>query len=87
MVTVMNKSEFIKKLSERLNYSIEDCTRINSILEDNFIISRKSKDKIIACLINEFNISEEEADKIYNISVEIISTSIKNKILHPFKSS
>lgn len=81
----MNKSQFINELSKKTNYSIEDCTRINSILEDNFIISRKSKDKIVSSLMSEFNISEEEANTIYNISVEIITTSIKNKIKHPFK--
>lgn len=81
----MNKSQFINELSKKTNYSIEDCTRINSILEDNFIISRKSKDKIVSSLMSEFNISEEEANNIYNISVEIITTSIKNKIKHPFK--
>lgn len=81
----MNKSHFINELSKKTNYSIEDCTRINSILEDNFIISRKSKDKIVSSLMSEFNISEEEANTIYNISVEIITTSIKNKIKHPFK--
>ena len=81
----MNKLQFINELSKKTNYSIEDCTRINSILEDNFIISRKSKDKIVSSLMSEFNISEEEANNIYNISVEIITTSIKNKIKHPFK--
>ena len=54
----MNKSQFINELSKKTNYSIEDCTRINSILEDNFIISRKSKDKIVSSLMSEFNISE-----------------------------
>lgn len=86
MVMKMNKEEFINALSEKINYSIEDTTRINSILEDNFIISKKNKQKIIDSLMNEFSINEEEADKIYNASVELITKQIKNKLRHPFKS-
>ena len=81
----MNKTEFIKKLSEKTNYSIEDCTIINSILEDNFIISKKSKDKIIDSLMKDLNIDYNEADNIYNISAELITKEIKNKLNHPFK--
>lgn len=86
MVMKMNKEEFINALSEKINYSIEDTTRINSILEDNFIISKKNKQKIIDSLMNEFSINEEEADKIYNASVELITKQIKDKLRHPFKS-
>ena len=82
----MNKTGFIKALSEKTNYSIEDCTRINSILEDNFIISKKNKCKIVDQLMKEMNVDYDEADNIYNISVELISSQIKDKIKHPFKS-
>ena len=82
----MNKQEFIKELSEKIYYSIEDTTRINNILEDNFIISKKNKCKIVDSLMNEFNIDYDEADKIYNASVELITKQIKNKLRHPFKS-
>lgn len=85
MVMRMNKTEFIKTLSEKINYSIEDTTIINSILEDNFVISKKNKEKIINSLMNELKIDELEADRIYNTSVEIISKEIKNKIKHPFR--
>ncbi len=86
MVKKMNKTKFIKKLSEKTGYSIEDCTRINSIIEDNFIISKKSKEKIINDLMIEFNINYEEASRIYEISTEIIVTAIKTKLIHPFKN-
>lgn len=86
MVIQMNKSGFIKELSNRTNYSIEECTKINEIIERNFIISKQSKDKIISSLISELNYSEEQADNIYNISVEIITKAIKEKIKHPFRS-
>lgn len=87
MVTKMNKTEFIKTLSEKTGYSIEKCTIINSILEDNFVISKKNKCKIIDSLMNELNINYDEADNIYNVSIELISKTIKDKIKHPFKKT
>ncbi len=86
MVMKMNKTSFINELSEKLGYSIEECTKINEVIENNFIISRKSKDKIISELGNVLNIDEIKAEEIYNTSVEIITKSIKNRIKHPFKS-
>ena len=43
---VEDMEEFIKCLSCKLNYSIERATKINEILENNFFISKKSKDPI-----------------------------------------
>ena len=80
----MNKTEFINELSNKTNYSIEECTKINEIIERNFIISKRSKEKIINNLISELDYTDEEADNIYNISVEIIKKSIKEKLIHPF---
>lgn len=81
----MNKTDFINELSNRTNYSIEECTKINEIIERNFIISKKSKEKIITDFINELNYTEEQAENVYKIAVEIITKSIKEKIIHPFK--
>jgi len=36
----MNKSEFIKELSKQTKYDEEECTLINSIIEDTFIIEK-----------------------------------------------
>ena len=80
----MNKTEFVEELSKRLNLSIEDCTKINEILEKNFFISRSNKEKIIKSLIEEFKIEETRANEIYNESVIIITKEIKNKLIHPF---
>ena len=82
----MNKKEFIKELSINTGYSEEKCIIINDILENNFFISRKSKEKIITELISKLNISEEDANKIYNSAATIITNQIKNKLKHPFKS-
>lgn len=86
MVKKMNKKEFIEKLSNDLSYSIEDCTVINDILESNFFISKKSKDKIVNDLMQKFSITEREAEHIYDISVSIVNGEIKNELKHPFKS-
>lgn len=86
MVMKMNKAQFIEELEKTIGYSKEDCNTINEILESNFIISKKSKDTIILKLIETLNISQEEAEKIYKVSAKIITTEVKNKLKHPFKS-
>lgn len=82
----MNKTEFIHTLAKKINYSIEDCAKINEILEHNFFLSRKNRSKIIHEFINTFHISSTEADLIYNSCMEIIMKEIKNKVKHPFKN-
>ncbi len=82
----MNKTGFIKELQKELNYNEEKCIIINSVLEDHFIIGKNNKEKIINDLIEKLTITEEEAENIYETSSKIISSAIKNKIVHPFKS-
>lgn len=86
MVMKMNKSEFIEKLENELSYSKEKCTIINEILEDNFFISKKSKDIILPSLMSRLNIGMKEALNIYDVAVSIINKEIINKLKHPFKS-
>lgn len=85
MVMKMNKTEFINELANQINYPLEKCTLINEVLESNFFISKKSKDKIIMDLIQKLDIDKTEADRIYNNSAKIIADQIKNKLKHPFK--
>ena len=82
----MNKTGFIKELENKLNYDNNKCTIINSVLEDNFIFGKKNKIKIINGFMEKLNIEEEEANNIYNVCNEIMTTQIKNKIKHPFRS-
>ena len=82
----MNKNEFIEKLLKELNYSKEQCVLINNILESNFVISKKSRDSIIDELVNQLEISKEEANRIYDISVKVIKEEVKNQLKHPFRS-
>ncbi len=86
MVMKMNKNGFISELAKQLSYSKEKCIIINDILESNFFISKKNKDKIIDEFMQILNASNEEAIKIYDTSVKIIKDEVKNKLKHPFKN-
>lgn len=81
----MNKQAFVQELSKQLSYSIEKCTLINDILENNFFISKKNKDKIIEELISQLDLSEDEASNVYDVSTNIIKSEIKNVMKHPFR--
>lgn len=85
MVMKMNKNGFIKVLASRANLSENDSILVNDILESNFFISRKNKDKIISEIVIKLAISLSEATNIYNISKNIINEEIKNKLKHPFE--
>lgn len=84
MVKKMNKGKFIETLTEKLNVDKNTAIIINNILENNNIIGKKNKEKIINDLIEQLKIDDSEANKIYETSMNIIMTEIKNKIKHPF---
>lgn len=86
MVNKMNKTQFIKTIKEKLNVDENTATIINSILESNNIFGRKNKDKIINEIMDALKIDLEKAESIYEKVMEIITSAIKNKIKHPFKS-
>lgn len=82
----MNKKEFIKALSVKANLSIEKASIVNDILENNFFISKKNRDKIISEIVIELDIKIDEASSIYDIAKDILNEEIKNKLRHPFSS-
>lgn len=86
MVNKMNKTQFIKKIKEILNVDENTATIINSILESNNIFGRKNKDKIISEMMDALKIDLEKAESIYEKIMNLITSTIKNKIKHPFKS-
>lgn len=86
MVMKMNKTEFINQLSNELFLDKDKCIIINDILESNFFINKKNKDKIIEQLIQKLDTNYEEAVKIYDTAVKIINNEIKNKLRQPFKN-
>ncbi len=68
----MNKNEFIEELLQRLNYSKEEVSKINNILEKNFFISKKSKETL--------NISLEEANRIYDTARSLLKEEVDKNL-------
>lgn len=82
----MNKTEFIKELSKQTGYDEEKCILINNVIENHFIFGKRNKDKIIQDLQVNSNLSEDNAENVYDIAIKIIADEIKNKLKHPFKN-
>lgn len=81
----MNKNDVLKEIQEKLNLEEEKCKKINSIFEETFIIGKKNKDTIISRLKEEINVTEEDANHIYEKVMDAIGGGILEKIKHPFK--
>ncbi len=86
MVITMNKKEFLNELSKQTNLTENETILVNDILEKNFFISKKNKDKIISELVIKLDISLDKAIEIYNTCKRIVSEEIKDKLKHPFKN-
>lgn len=82
----MNKTEFIEKLQKELNYKKEQCVIINDIMEETSLFGKRSKDKMISDFISRLHVTNSEANRIYEVSMNIITTEIKNKVKHPFRN-
>ena len=80
----MNREKFIERLSNQADLTKEKAILVNDILENNFFISKRYKDKIISEIVLSLNININEATKIYEIAKYIIGSEIKNKLKHPF---
>lgn len=86
MVMKMNKSRFIQELRVRTNLPEEKCILVNDIIEDSSLIGQKNKEEIVNNIIQKLSITNGEAEKIYEMAMNIILEEIKYKIKHPFKS-
>ena len=86
MVMKMNKTMFLKELEEKTNLSEKDTLVVSNILDDYFVFGKNNKEKIVNAIKEKLNIDNCQADEIYNIAMNIISSNIKEKIKHPFKS-
>lgn len=87
MVMKMNKSKFVSELSKETGYRKETCLLIDNILENYFIFNKSNREKIIQDLKAKVNLSEDDAENVYDISMKIIKKEIRNKIRHPFKKT
>ena len=82
----MNKEKFVKELENVTGLDNEKCIIINNILESNFIVGKKNKEKIISDVMEKLEMTREEAEKIYESAMSILSSGIKDKLMHPFGS-
>ena len=80
----MNKSEFIKELQTKTDYTEEQCAIINDVLENHFIFRKKNKIKVVAELSARLGIDEAEADGVYEQAMAIIRAEIKSAKRRPF---
>ena len=86
MVKKMNKTYFLKQLQEKTNLSEKDTIVVSDILDDYFVFGKKNKEKIVNAIKEKLDLTDERSDEIYNIAMSIISSNIKEKLKHPFKS-
>lgn len=82
----MNKEKVLEKLKESTGLSESECSILNNILENHFLIGKNNKEKIITDIIEKLKVSEEKANELYNNSMTIIGNELKEKIKHPFKN-
>ena len=80
----MTKEDVLKKLSKSLGYSLEETKRINDIFEENFILGKDSKDRIVKLLVKHINVNEKEAERIYEKFLEVLKKGLIEKLKHPF---
>lgn len=82
----MNKDKVIKELERVTGLDNNKCIIINSILENHFLLGKNNKEKIIHDIMVQSQMTNEQAEQIYNSAMSIIGNGIKDKLKHPFKS-
>ena len=87
MAIVMNKNGFINEIQKHTDKDVKDCIIIADCFDKHFFIGRKNKDATVSELMEKLEIDHEEADQVYNITSKIITTAIKDKLKHPFRSN
>lgn len=65
-----------EKLKELTNRSDEEVTIIDEILNNHFVVGKNNREKILADFKEKLNLSNEEADNLYNQCSEIIVKGI-----------
>ena len=80
----MSSEEVIQKLKERLGYDESKCLIIKNILDDYLMLGNHKKDRIISRLVSVLHVDENEADRIYETTMEIIGSGANKKFWLPF---
>lgn len=83
----MNKKKFIEELESVTGLDKDKCVIVNDILESNFIVGKKNKEKIVSDLMEKLDLTTSEAEILYDSAMSIIGNGIKDKLKHPFKSN
>lgn len=65
-----------KLLQEKTNRSETECIIINDILNSHFIIGKNNKEKICEDFKEKLNLTDEQADDLYNKCMELIVKGI-----------
>lgn len=86
MVMKMNKKYFLKQLEEKTNLSEKDTLVVSEVLDEYFVFGKKNKDKIVSAIKEKLSVDDNQADEIYNIAMNIITSNVKEKLKHPFRS-
>lgn len=82
----MNKEYVLNKINEELNLSEDKLAILDSILDENSLIGKTNKEKMINEFVSKLDVTTEEAEKYYETVSKVIMTAIKHKITHPFGS-
>ncbi len=80
----MTKEQFINELSAKTGLDVNQAGQINDILESTSLLGHSNKEKIISMTVEKLGVSEQQADEIYNASMEILKDAVVDKI-NPFK--
>ena len=82
----MDKTEFIKALADKTGYDEAKCTQINGILEDTFIFGKKHQQELIEKFQDQLEMSQEEAEALYNDVMGLVGSNVKDKLKHPLRN-
>jgi len=81
----MNKNEMIKEVQQQFGYDENFSQKVISIFESCSEIGQKGKGQVVSRYVKELNISETEADNIFDCVLNLIKKGIKDKLKNPFK--
>ena len=80
----MTKEQFINELSAKTGLDVNQAGQINDILESTSLLGHSNKEKIISMTVEKLGVSEQQADEIYNASMEILKDAVVDRI-NPLK--
>lgn len=86
MAKKINKKELSCLLQEKTDLTEEKCLTVLNIFDQYFIFDSKNKETIVNEISSQLNLQKDESTKIYETAIEIIKSTIKEKLHHPFKS-